>query len=85
MSRAIVFAGATLAIAPACGGPAKAGQHNGGGKCVDPDPAEVERLEKQKAATPTDVDKAKLDLEIAKAKQPVCMPYGAPPRRRRVV
>lgn len=96
MSRAMVFAGATVAIGPACGGKAKpatadgtyemnAPRERGTGGCMDPDPAELARLEKQKAAAETDEEKAQIDQQIADARQPVCMPYGAPPRRRRMV
>ena len=93
MSRAMVFAGASLAIAPACGGKAKPAEATVAPEprdprvrgCSDPDPAEVARLEKQKAEAATEEEKAHLDQQLAEAKQPVCMPYGAPPRRGRVV
>ena len=92
----MVFAGAALATTTAaCGGKAKSAattkgqneesRNHGGGGCVEPDPTKAEALEKQKAEAQTDEEKARLDAEIVQAKQPVCMPYGAPPRRRRVV
>jgi hypothetical protein len=53
--------------------------------CVDPDPAQIEALEKQKAEAQTDEEKAKLEQDLERARQPMCAPYGAPPARRRVV
>jgi hypothetical protein len=93
VSRALVFAGAA-ALGAGCGGKAKAApdephepqleRHHGGGGCAPPDQAEIDRLEKQKAEAPEE-DKAAIDEELQRARQPVCMPYGAPPLRRRVV
>lgn len=89
-SRAMVF-GAALTAA-ACGGTHKpahesAGEetHHGGGGCVEPDRDEIARLEKAEAAAKTEEEKQALDQELQRARQPVCMPYGAPPQRRRVV
>lgn len=59
-------------------------QHGGGG-CSDPDPAEIARLEKLKEQQETEEDKAAIERQLQEARQPVCMPYGAPPSRRRVV
>ncbi|MCX5741356.1 MAG: hypothetical protein NT062_02525 [Proteobacteria bacterium] len=87
VSRAVIFASATLA---ACGGAATSREveeprHHGGGGCTDPDPAEIARLEKQRQEAATEDDKRALDAELQRAKMPVCMPYGAPTARRRVV
>lgn len=85
VSRAMIFASATLA---ACGGTPKQPEeprHHGGGGCIDPDQAEIARLEKARAEATTDEDKRALDQEFERAKTPVCMPYGAPPARRRTV
>ena len=95
LSRAMVF-GAALAATAACGGKTKpAGTtdqrdpfpdeaHHGGG-CVDPDPKRIEELEQRKASAKSEEEKTALDQELQIARQPSCMPYGAPPRRRRVV
>ena len=96
LSRAAVFAGAALATSAACGGKAKPAdpqveqreleeEQRPNRGCVDPDPAEIERLEKRRAEAQTDEDKASIDQELERARMPVCMPYGAPPARRRVV
>jgi len=96
MSRAVVFAGAAGLGAgagpkanPAGPGPQEIERgeerHHGGGGCSPADPAKVEELEKKKAATTDEAEKAEIDQELARARQPVCMPYGAPPSRRRVV
>ena len=86
MSRAMVFASATLA---SCGGKSRPAeppeQHHGGGGCSKPDQAEIDRLEKQRQQAQTEAEKRELDDQIERAKMPVCMPYGAPPARRRVV
>jgi hypothetical protein len=85
-----VFASVTLATA-ACGGKAKHAdtmeqeQHHGGGGCSDPDPKRIEDLEKRKAEATSDEEKQAIDEELQRARMPVCMPYGAPPVRRRHV
>jgi hypothetical protein len=102
MSRAIVFAGATLASAASCGGKAKApgttpqdpqsdpqndpqyDVHPDRG-CVESDPKRAEELEKQKETAQTDEERAEIDRQLAEARAPTCMPYGAPPRRHRIV
>jgi hypothetical protein len=89
VSRAVVF-GAAL-TATACGGKQKAGdeapphQHAGGGGCSQPDQAHVEELKQRRAQAQTEDEKRALDQEIERAQMPVCMPYGAPPARRRIV
>jgi hypothetical protein len=90
LSRAAVFA-ATLATA-GCGGKAKRNDPEmpverevQNHPCSEPNPAEIERLEKQREEATTDEEKHALDEQIERAKQPMCAPYGAPPARRRVV
>lgn len=94
LSRAMVFASATLAPLAACGGKSKPAEmntmpdeerHHGGGGCVDPDPKRIEELETRRDEAKTPEEKEAAERELAEANQPVCMPYGAPPRRRRVV
>ncbi len=89
LSRAMIFASATLAGA-GCGGKGKPVEpveqrHAGGGGCSDPDPAELQRLEAKKQAAETEEQKREIEHQIEQAKMPVCMPYGAPPARRRQV
>lgn len=89
LSRAAVFAGAVLAL-PACGGKAKPSEpieehRHGGGGCVDPDPDEIARLEKQRDEAASEEERRAIEQELEGARMPVCMPYGAPPARRRVV
>lgn len=93
VSRAVVFASATLAAAGACGGakhkPASdemgEPRHHGGGGCTEPDQKQIDELEKKKADAKTDEEKAEIDKQLDEARQPQCMPYGAPPARRRIV
>jgi hypothetical protein len=92
VSRAVVFASATLVAAGACGGKARPAsdevsqpRHAGGGGCVPPDQMRIDELEKKKADAKTDEEKAAIEQELQKARQPQCMPYGAPPARRRIV
>jgi hypothetical protein len=59
--------------------------HSGGGGCVDPDPQRIEELKKQRESARTEEEKHRIDQEIQMASMPQCMPYGAPPTRRRVV
>jgi hypothetical protein len=91
LSRALVFASAA-ALATGCGPKATPASpsddtrehHHGGGGCSPPDQAEIDRLEKAKAEAPEE-EKASIEADLERARQPVCMPYGAPPSRRRVV
>lgn len=81
--------GAALTAA-ACGGKAKgpddpSEEHHGGGGCIDPDKDKIAELEKRKAEAKSEDEKQAIDEELQRARQPVCMPYGAPPRRKRVV
>jgi hypothetical protein len=94
LSRAIVF-GAAI-VGAGCGPKPKANdpadaesrlpqeRHHGGGGCSEPDPAEIERLEKAKADA-SEEDKPAIEQQLQEARQPVCAPYGAPPARRRIV
>jgi hypothetical protein len=97
VSRAVVFASATLA-ASACAHHAKpvdeqGEARHGGGDCVGPDEAKIKELEAQKAEIQKQqppepgADQAlrNIDEELEHARQPNCAPYGAPPARRRVV
>ena len=67
-------------------------RHHGGGGCTDPDPKRIADLEKQKAEVDKQPDSPEkqqeeqnLDEQLREARMPQCMPYGAPPARRRVV
>lgn len=84
--------GAALGATAACGGKAKPAvqepveeQHHGGGGCLPPDQQRIADLEKQKTEATTDEERIALEQELENARQPACMPYGAPPRRRRIV
>ena len=90
MSRAAVFAGALAASA--CGGKTKAEPHEPSDErhhpnrpCIDPDPNEIARLEKQRDEAKTDPEKQQIEQELERARRPECAPYGAPPARRRIV
>jgi hypothetical protein len=93
MSRAAVFASA-LAIG-ACGGTKKPAQdpahvedderHVQNHPCIEPDPARITELEKQRDEAKTDEERKALEQKLQTAREPVCMPYGAPPARRRIV
>lgn len=97
VSRAVVFAGAAALtpLAAGCGPKPKPAepesqmmeppQHHGGGGCAPADPAKVKELEQKKADAKTDEERAAIEQELQTANEPVCMPYGAPPSRRRVV
>jgi len=97
VSRAIVFASATLA-ATSCAHKQKASdemgeeRHHGGNGCIPPDEEKVKQLEARKAEVDKEPDSAdkeaqerELDEELRSARQPNCAPYGAPPARRRIV
>ncbi len=94
-SRALVFAGATLVTATACGGkskpaaaqePAMEEQENyQNHPCLPPDEERAANLEKQKEASKNEIEKERLQRDIDEARHGACAPYGAPPRRRRVV
>jgi hypothetical protein len=98
VSRAIVFASATLTAA-GCAHHAKPASdetgedyHHGGGGCTDPDQTRIDQLEAQKKEAqklPDGPEKKSalrdLDEQLREARMPQCMPYGAPPARRRVV
>jgi len=99
MSRAMVFASATLAAA-ACGGSQKKTDttpDNGNARveeedrnyqnhpCYDPDPAQVAAAQKKVDEAKTDEEREAAQQELQRVNQPMCAPYGAPPARRRVV
>ena len=99
MSRAMVFASATL-TATGCGHAQRKPaademgeeRHHGGGGCMDPDPQPIAELEHKKAeiekerdGPQKDAELQQVDEELQRARQPQCMPYGAPPARRRIV
>src|SRR6187551_3794003 len=97
VSRAMVFASATLAAA-ACGSSQKKVNNNDDGQkaldeynerenyqnhpCSDPDPAEVAEAQKQVDEAKTAEEKQAAEAHLAKVNQSVCAPYGAPPARR---
>lgn len=98
VSRAIVFASATLTAASSCAHHAKPNdemgeeRHAGGGGCLPPDEERIKQLEAQKAevdkqppSAEKDASERDLDEQLREARMPQCMPYGAPPARRRVV
>lgn len=98
IARAIVFASTTLAAtATGCAHRQKAADEmgeprHGGGGCVDPDPKQIAELEQQKAEIDKQPDSAEknaaehdIDEKLREARMPQCMPYGAPPARRRIV
>lgn len=89
----MVFAGAALVSTAACGGKNKSAetfpedeqQERRGGGCVDPDEKRIAELEAQRDAAQTPEERAAIEQELENARKPMCMPYGAPPARRRVV
>jgi hypothetical protein len=91
----MVFAGAALSLgATACGRkskpPAQASDppndpYYQNHPCTPPDEERARDLEKQQEAAKTEAEKARLQQDIDEARMGVCAPYGAPPRRRRVV
>ena len=99
MSRAMVFASATLAAA-ACGGSQKpkADNNEEGRNSLEEyeernnqnhpcrvNEYRVNEAQKKVDAAKTPEEKQAAENELAEARQPVCAPYGAPPARRRVV
>ncbi|HTL34255.1 MAG TPA: hypothetical protein VL326_14095 [Kofleriaceae bacterium] len=100
VSRAIVFASATLAASTGCAHRQHASdgegletqeRHAGGGGCFT-DEQRIAELEKEKAEVDKEPDsedkqirEQELDRKLKEARTPQCMPYGAPPARRRVV
>ena len=99
MSRAMVFASATLAATAGCAhkqhpnnGEMSEERHAGGNGCMDPDQDKIKELEARKAEVDKQPDseekeqqERQLEEELNRARVPVCAPYGAPPARRRIV
>lgn len=98
LSRAMVFASATLAATGACGGSKPKQQQQQEQQeleqerfqrhrppCAIADPQRVAELEKARDDAKTDEEKAAIERDLQEARTPICAPYGAPPARRRVV
>jgi hypothetical protein len=89
VSRAIVFASATLAVTASCAHRQKGvddqGEERRGGPCIPPDEQKVAELEKRKAELAKHPDEnleeqRRVEEDLRAARAPNCAPYGAPLR-----